>query len=81
MYPENRLVLFYWIGYHLECRKGFVMAQQFYYLLYREYGKSKKERICAYNVSDAIVQAKAKKYQASVSIVWVETPSGKRVLG
>ena len=56
------------------------MAQQFYYIVYRDYcGKRAERRICAYNVSDAMCRVHAFEYQSGRKALYIRTTSGRIV--
>ena len=56
------------------------MAQKFYKIIYRDYhdGHHKEKRICAYNISDALVQAKRLQHMRhDICVLYVKSIYGR----
>ena len=60
--------------------KGKIMAQQYYKIIYQEHGLRKEKRICAYNISDALVQAKSLQHlRWDILVLYVKNIYGRCV--
>ena len=53
--------------------------QEYYNLLCLKHGCIERKKICAYDVSDAINQARSLRFRGNSIIIGVETPKGRRI--